>query len=217
MRKQSTQEEEEFVGLRFIHRPGTDRSGPLVILVHGRAGNAQVMWAFDRVIPPHATVVSFEAFLEDPLGGFSWWYMDSTEPVRPAIVRARERLCYAIERYVELENIRPSKRIALGFSQGSVLLSAALLTGKLALEGLGILAGVVYEGEEPPVINGHPRVLIAHGTQDEVLTVERARVGAERLKALGLDVTYVEEDVGHKVGVQGTRALKEWLAGIVGS
>ena len=217
MRQQSTQEEEEFVGLRFIHRVGTDRSGPLVILVHGRAGDAQVMWAFDRVIPSQATVVSLEAFLEDPLGGFSWWYMESTEPVRPAIVRARDRLCYAIERYIELENIRPSKRVALGFSQGAVLLSAALLTGKLPLEGLGILAGVVYEGEEPPGIKGHTRVLIAHGTQDEVLMVDRARVGAERLRALGLDVTYVEEDVGHKVGVQGTRALKEWLAEIVRS
>ena len=217
MRQQSTQEEEEFVGLRFIHRVGTDRSGPLVILVHGRAGDAQVMWAFDRVIPSQATVVSLEAFLEDPLGGFSWWYMESTEPVRPAIVRARDRLCYAIERYIELENLRPSKRVALGFSQGAVLLSAALLTGKLPLEGLGILAGVPYEGEEPPVIKGHTRVLIAHGTQDEVLIVDRARVGAERLRALGLDVTYVEEDVGHKVGVQGTRALKEWLAEIVRS
>lgn len=217
MRQQSTQEEEEFVGLRFIHRVGTDRSGPLVILVHGRAGDAQVMWAFDPVIPSQATVVSLEAFLEDPLGGFSWWYMESTEPVRPAIVRARDRLCYAIERYIELENLRPSKRVALGFSQGAVLLSAALLTGKLPLEGLGILAGVPYEGEEPPVIKGHTRVLIAHGTQDEVLIVDRARVGAERLRALGLDVTYVEEDVGHKVGVQGTRALKEWLAEIVRS
>ena len=217
MRQHSTQEEEEFVGLRFIHRVGTDRSGPIVILVHGRAGDAQVMWAFDRVIPSQATVVSLEAFLEDPLGGFSWWYMESTEPVRPAIVRARDRLCYAIERYIELENLRPSKRVALGFSQGAVLLSAALLTGKLPLEGLGILAGVPYEGEEPPVIKGHTRVLIAHGTQDEVLIVDRARVGAERLRALGLDVTYVEEDVGHKVGVQGTRALKEWLAEIVRS
>ena len=176
-----------------------------------------MMWAFDRVIPSQATVVSLEAFLEDPLGGFSWWYMESTEPVRPAIVRARDRLCYAIERYIELENLRPSKRVALGFSQGAVLLSAALLTGKLPLEGLGILAGVPYEGEEPPVIKGHTRVLIAHGTQDEVLIVDRARVGAERLRALGLDVTYVEEDVGHKVGVQGTRALKEWLAEIVRS
>jgi phospholipase/carboxylesterase len=212
MRTQSTQEEEEFVGLRFIHRAGTDRSGPLVILVHGRAGNAQVMWAFDRLIPAQATVVSFEAFLEDPLGGFSWWYMDSKDPVRPAILRARDRLCYAIERYVEIENIRPSKRVAMGFSQGSVLLSAALLTGKLSLEGLGILAGVAFEGEEPPVINGRPRILIAHGTQDEVLTVDRARAGAQRLRMLGLDVTYVEEEVGHKVGVQGTRALKEWLA-----
>jgi phospholipase/carboxylesterase len=217
MRVQSTKSEEERVGLRFIHRVGSEQTAPLVVLVHGRAGNAQVMWAFDRLIPARATVVSFEAFLPDPIGGFSWWYMDSSEPVRPAILHARDRLCTALERYLECVGCKPVTRAALGFSQGSVLLSAALLTGTLQLDGLGILAGVVYEGGESPQVLGTPSIFMAHGTQDEVLSVERARAGAERLKGLGLPLTYVEEDVGHKIGVQGTRAMKEWLGGLLGS
>lgn len=214
MRAESTPQEEERVGLRFIHRVGPDPRGALVVLVHGRAGNAQVMWAFDRLIPGDATVVSFEAFIPDPLGGFSWWLMESSEPVRPRILEARDRLCAAIERYIERRGLQPSKVAALGFSQGSVLLSAAMLTGRVRLDGLGILAGVAYESTEAPRVLGVPRVLIAHGTQDEVLPVERARASAERLRSLGLPVTYVEEDVGHKVGVQGTRAMKEWLGGV---
>lgn len=215
MRAASTAQEEERVGLRFIHRVGPDPAGALVVLVHGRAGNAQVMWAFDRLIPVSATVVSFEAFMPDPLGGFSWWLMESSEPVRPRILEARDRLCLAIERYIESKGLRPSKVAALGFSQGSVLLSAAILTGKVHLDGLAILAGVAYESAETPHVLGAPSVLIAHGTHDEVLPVERARASAERLRALGLPVTYVEEDVGHKVGVQGTRAMREWLGGVL--
>ena len=213
MRSPSTQEQEEFVGLRFIHRPAASVDAPLIVLVHGRAGNGQVMWTFERALPPDCWVVSFEAFLPDALGGFSWWEMNTTAPVRPAILRARDRLCYAIERYIELEGLRPSSKVALGFSQGSVLLSSAVLTGSLALDGLGILAGVAYEGEEAPRLLSLPQIFIAHGIQDEVLSVEKARSGAERLRALGLSVTYVEEDVGHKVGIEGTRALKEWLTG----
>lgn len=215
MRSQSTKEQEEFVGLRFIHRPAANVRAPLVFLVHGRAGNAQVMWTFERALPPDAWIVSFEAFLPDALGGFSWWEMNTTEPVRPAILRARDRLCYAIEKYIELEGLSPSAKVALGFSQGSVLISSAVLTGALTLDGFGILAGVAYEAEEPPRLSSCPKVFIAHGTQDEVLSIEKARRGADRLKTLGLAVTYVEEDVGHKVGVQGTRALKEWLAQVL--
>lgn len=211
MREVSTEEQEQYVGLRFIHRAGMAPSAPLVVLVHGRAGTAEVMWAFDRLIPPEVSVVSFQAFLPDALGGYSWWDMASPDPLEPAILRARDKFMFAFERYVELNNLRPRKTVALGFSQGSALLSASVLTGALLIDGLGVLAGFLYKGGDVPAITSNPDVFIAHGSNDEVISVAKARKGVDRLRALGLSVEYVEEEVGHKVGIQGTRALKEWL------
>lgn len=211
MREVATAEQEEYVGLRFIHRVGADPCAPLVLLVHGRAGTAEVMWAFDRLMPTGCSVVSFQAFLPDALGGFSWWDMASPDPLEPAILRARDKFMFALERYVELFNLRPRKMVALGFSQGSVLLSASVLTNALRLDGLGVLAGFLYKGGDVAALSTKPEVFIAHGSNDEVISVAKARKGVERLRNLGLTVEYVEEEVGHKVGVQGTRALKEWL------
>lgn len=217
MRNASDAPQEEYVGLRFIHRVCGDSGAPLFILVHGRAGNAEVMWAFDRLIPEHANVVSFEAFLPDPLGGVSWWDMASDKPLEPEILRARDRLHFAIERYIELLSLNPSTTIAFGFSQGSVLLSAALLTGALRLDGLAILAGFVSLVGDASLVQGAPKIFVAHGTVDEVLSVEKARKGVNRLRSSGLAVTFIEEEgVGHKVGVQGMRALKEWVNSVVG-
>lgn len=212
MRQHSDSSQEDFVGLRFIHRSCDDPSAPLIILVHGRAGNAQVMWAFDRTLPERANVVSFEAFLPDALGGFSWWDMASEKPLEPEIERARDRLHFAIERYIELFSLHPSSTIGIGFSQGSVLLSAAILTGVLQLDGLGILAGFVSRLGEPSLIRGRPEIFVAHGTADEVLSIEKARKGVNRLRSAGLKVTFIEEEgVGHKLGIQGMRGLKEWV------
>jgi phospholipase/carboxylesterase len=211
MREVSTQEQEEYVGLRFIHRAGVDPSAPLIVLVHGRAGAAEVMWAFDRLMPSGCAVVSFQAFLPDALGGFSWWDMASPDPLEPAILRARDKFMFALERYIELTNLRPRKTVALGFSQGSVLLSAAVLTDALHIDGLGVLAGFLYKGGDVSSLRTKPEVFIAHGSNDEVISVAKARRGVERLRSLGLSVEYVEEEIGHKVGIQGTRALKEWL------
>jgi phospholipase/carboxylesterase len=217
MREQSDSTQHDFIGLRFIHRLCGDVTAPLIILVHGRAGSAQVMWAFDRTLPEHANVVSFEAFLPDVLGGFSWWDMASDQPIEPEIMRARDRLHFAIERYSELFSLTPHKTIALGFSQGSVLLSASVLTGVLRLDGLGILAGFVSKVGEPGLIQARPEVFVAHGSADEVLSVEKARKGVQRLKSYGLPVTYIEEEgVGHKLGISGMRGLKEWIGKIVG-
>ena len=212
MRQQSDSMQEDFVGLKFIHRLCEDPSAPLIILVHGRAGNAQVMWAFDRTLPERAHVVSFEAFLADALGGFSWWDMASEKPLEPEILRARDRLQFAIERYIELFSLHPSLIIGVGFSQGSVLLSAAMLTGALQLDGLAILAGFVSRVGDASLIRGLPQVFVAHGTADEVLSIDKARKGVNRLRSCGLKVTFVEEEgVGHKLGIQGMKALKEWI------
>lgn len=217
MREQSDSTQEEFVGLKFIHRLCGDGAAPLILLVHGRAGSAQVMWAFDRTLPEHANVVSFEAFLPDVLGGFSWWDMASDQPMEPAIMRARDRLHFAIEKYIELFSLSPQKIIALGFSQGSVLLSASVMTGVLRLDGLGILAGFVSKVGEQGLIKGRPEVFVAHGSADEVLSVEKARKGVQRLKSYGLPVTFIEEEgVGHKLGIAGMRGLKEWVGRVLG-
>jgi predicted esterase len=171
------------------------------------------MWAFDRTLPERANVVSFQAFLPDSVGGFSWWDMTSDQPREPAIMVARDRLHYALDRYLELFSLHPRVTVAAGFSQGSVLLSAAVLTGALRLDGLGILAGFVSKVGERSSIQGSPEVFVAHGSADDVLPVEKARQGVERLRSYGLKVTYIEEaGVGHKLGIQGMRGLKEWMA-----
>jgi phospholipase/carboxylesterase len=217
MRERSDTIQEEFVGLTFIHRLCGDPTAPLIVLVHGRAGSAEVMWAFDRTLPERANIVSFQAFLADSLGGFSWWDMTSDQPLEPAIMLARDRFHFALDRYVELFSLLPSKVIAAGFSQGSVLLSAAVLTGVVRLDGLGILAGFVSNVGDQRLIQGHPEIFVAHGTADEVLSVDKARKGVERLRSYGLTVTYVEEEgVGHKLGIQGMRALKDWVSRVVG-
>jgi predicted esterase len=175
------------------------------------------MWAFDRTIPEHANVVSFQAFLPDVLGGFSWWDMASDQPLEPAILLARDRFQFALERYIELFSLHPRRVVAAGFSQGSVLLSAAMLTGAIRLDGLGILAGFVSKVGESPLIQGRPDIFVAHGASDEVLSVEKARVGVERLRSYGLAVTYIEEEgVGHKLGIQGMRGLKDWMIRVAG-
>ncbi len=212
MRHSSTSEQEHFVGLKFLYRAGSHRDSPLVVLVHGRAGTREVIWTFERSIPAAAHVVSFQAFSADRLGGFSWWDMESTEDRALAIGRATDKVSFAIERVVELFELSPRKFYAIGFSQGAVLLSTAVLTGAIGLDGLALLAGFVPKVEGEVQILKPLEVFVAHGVQDEVVRIDRARSGVEYLRDLGLSVTYVEDEVGHKVGIQGTRALREWLA-----
>lgn len=174
------------------------------------------MWTFERGIAEECHVVSFEAFLPDQLGGWSWWDMSSLGSKREAIVYAAHKFKAALVAFTNLYSLEPSKVVGLGFSQGSVLVSAAALLGLAEFDGVGILAGFVFLPSEQVELTRMPSVFIAHGTSDQTISVTKARDGAEALKRLGIAVHYVEEDVGHKVGIQGTRALKEWMSNLLG-
>jgi phospholipase/carboxylesterase len=170
------------------------------------------MWTFERVVPPSWHIVSFQAFEPDPIGGWSWWQMTENGGRRPVIHQAARRLAHAIRSFCELREITPARRIGIGFSQGGVLVSTGALEGLLDFDAVGVLAGFIVIPAEPALMNRNLKVFVAHGTEDDVIRIDRARTGVEALEALGMSVEYVEEPVKHKVGIQGTRGLGAWLA-----
>jgi predicted esterase len=174
------------------------------------------MWTFERSIPESFHVVAFEAFLHDPIGGWSWWDMTTPGSKREAIVYAAHKLRTALQGFLKHYGLKPSSLMGLGFSQGSVLVSAAVSLQLIPFDAVGVLAGFVFLPDEGVRLEKLPSVFIAHGTQDETVSVEKARRGVEALRGLGAEVQYVEEDVGHKVGIQGSRELKQWISKRIG-
>jgi phospholipase/carboxylesterase len=99
------------------------------------------------------------------------------------------------------------------------LLSVGAQLGTLPFDGFGLLAGFVVPVDQTEAKGGSEvrkvPVLIAHGTKDEVVPVEKAQEGRDALLAQGFPVTYVEDEVGHKVGVGAIRELTGWFGNIL--
>ncbi len=217
MKQYSTSQEEDAVGLRFAFRPGANSESPVVLFIHGRAGNRDVMWAFQRTIPADFAIVAFEAFTTDSIGGYSWWDMSQKGTLHEAIPHAAKRLSSAWNAFRDLKVLSPSKVIAVGFSQGAILISASAFMGDCAFDGIGLLAGFPYVDEERFNPIKIPSVFMANGTDDTIIPIERAREGRSRLESRGIFPELVEEQVGHKLGVQGMKALKQWIVDFGGS
>ena len=57
-------------------------------------------------------------------------------------------------------------------------------------------------------------VLLAHGTRDELVPVEKARQAVEQLTRAGARVDYCEDNVGHKLSATCFRSLEVFFQGI---
>jgi predicted esterase len=103
----------------------------------------------------------------------------------------------------------------MGFSQGAAMSNLLAFLHPERIRKTGILAGFVPSGLDELVarrpLAGKP-FFVAHGTKDETVPVDRARSSIEILEQAGAQVTYCEDEVGHKVSLNCLRALKDFLA-----
>lgn len=200
------------LSLEYKAELAEDKTAPLVFFVHGRAGTKDVMWTFKRVVPEGCSIIAPEAPRPDPIGGFSWWdvlaYDDITEEM---IDEGVAKLSAFIDESIAHFELKPSKIVALGFSQGSGALSLVTQRRPELFSGLGILAGFVIKDWLLHSGASLPPVFIAHGTQDKAVPLTRAEDGKKFLEELGASVTMVTDEVGHKVGSTGMKELKIWM------
>jgi phospholipase/carboxylesterase len=128
-----------------------------------------------------------------------------------------------IEALIAREKARgfPAARIVLaGFSQGGAM---ALQTGLRHPERLaGILALSCYlplrdtlATEASPANHGVP-ILMAHGTEDPVIPLHRARRSRDKLTELGYRVTWREYPMPHSVCGDEIDDISAWLRGVLG-
>ena len=70
-----------------------------------------------------------------------------------------------------------------------------------------------------PDLAGRPDlpVMITHGTQDPVISVDFARQARALLQAGGLPVTYKETPVPHTIDPRVLGDVQRWLAGVTGT
>lgn len=208
------------LGLEHKFSFSRDLKAPLVLLVHGRAGTLDVMWTFRRCLPEGCNIIAPQALLADSIGGYSWWSMTNPSDkvaLEKGVELAYDKLKLFISSSIQFYNLQPSKILALGFSQGGVLLSAYLQKQPQFFAGVALLASFVsrlkavdYERIIAIPEQSKTRIFMAHGVEDQTVTIEAAYKGRDHLKSLGFEVAFVEDPVGHKVGRQGMRALTAW-------
>jgi predicted esterase len=54
-------------------------------------------------------------------------------------------------------------------------------------------------------------IFVAHGSQDQVIPLDRARASLALLEQAGAQVAYCEDEVGHKLGSICLRGLERYL------
>jgi len=212
----------EFNNWTLRIRPSHSAHPRLLLLIHGFTGDENSMWVFTRGLSPDYWIIAPRAPHASDQGGFSWrlplnatFGMPSLEMLEPSL----EGLIKLIDKYTASVKLDASQFDMMGFSQGGVMVNLIGLLYPQRVNRMGVLAGFIPSGvdeiiAQKPMVGKN--VFVAHGTKDNTVTVERARDSIRMLEEAGAQVTYCEDEVGHKLSVKCLRALEDYLSHPVG-
>ncbi len=199
-------------------RPAKQDPRRLLLLVHGWTGDENSMWVFARNLSERYWIIAPRAPYTTSPSGYSW------RPRRPGVhdrptyddlQPAVDSLLSLIDSYAAGNHLDASQFDAMGFSQGAALISILAVLHPERVGRVGVLAGFVPRGAEHLAENQPLKgksFFVAHGTLDDLVPIDVARTSVQVLEAAGANVTYCEDEVGHKLSAKCLRALETYFS-----
>lgn len=190
--------------VHLIREPEAEPAGAL-ILNHGRGADEYDLYSLLDALDPERRLlgVTTGAPLTDvPPGGRHWYLVPRVGYPDPVTFAASYAALTGFLDELLAERGIPWERTAIGgFSMGTVMSYAvALGEGRPSPAALIACSGFVptVEGWRPQLEGRDaPSVLIHHGRNDPVISVEFARRARALLEAAELPVDYIETEAGH--------------------
>lgn len=183
---------------------------PLLIALHGRGATSTDLLPLGELVAPGFSCVFPDAPRpwpkDGPTYGLCWYESGRDRPAEIAESRARLTATIAAARAA----LSSGPVVLLGFSQGALMTLDTGLREPPPAALLVALSGYLDEDLGSPA---SPPTMIAHGTHDDVVPVEKGREAADRLKKRGVPVTYVELPIGHEVPASVVRKVAAFIAG----
>ena len=190
----------------------------LLVLLHGWTGDENSMWIFTRGLSPDYWMMAPRGPHAAESGGFSWRPLQLSTfgmPSLETLLPAAEGLIKLIDEYSASVKLDALQFDLMGFSQGAAMTNLMGILYPHRIRKMGVLAGFVPAGLDE-LIQQKPlagkKVFVAHGTQDQMIPIDRARASMDLLEQAGAQVIYCEDEVGHKLSANCLRALESYLS-----
>ncbi|HEV7943065.1 MAG TPA: phospholipase [Solirubrobacteraceae bacterium] len=209
--------------LTVAERPSLGQAQGLLVLHHGRGSDEHDLIGLADVLDPRRRL--HVAAPRAPLQLTGWhgnhWYLVPRvgHPDHDTFHAARAALAQLHDELWQRTGISPAQTVLGGFSMGSAMSYALGLSAERpAPAGVLIFSGFIpaVDDWQPSIADRQEmRAFIAHGRQDQVISVELARSARDRLALGGIEVSYHESDVAHQIDPTHLPLAADWLAATI--
>lgn len=199
-----------------IRPPKNPGSARLMVLIHGRTGDENVMWVFTNRLPGNYWLIAPRGIYPTPEGGYGWLRPPAgIEAEFSQYLPATEHIQSILAEWSQTSGVDVSHPDLMGFSQGAALCFAMNILHPDQVGRTAGISGFVPRGAEA-FTRDHSlagkEIFIAHGSQDDIVPVRYAQEAVQFFEQAGAHTTYCEAEVGHKLSIHCLQALRTFFA-----
>ena len=202
--------------LSFISSSPEDDSLSLgvIFLLHGFGANMRDLVDIAPMINQKDFIYIFPNAPFEINSGFnqkaySWFDFDNLNEIK----ESEKILENTIEESLGLFNIDKDKIYLGGFSQGGMMTMHADIIHQNLFSGLLILSSTIISQIDLNIdLSLNPRVFLAHGTNDSIISINQGQETHRKLTNKGLNVEYHEYKMGHQIIEKEIIDIKSWLS-----
>lgn len=208
--------------LVHVVREAAGKPEGALVLLHGRGADEHDLGPVLDVLDPDRRLVGLTPGApiqpHPSAGGGRWWYQVPRvgHPDPRTFHATYAQLTAFLDDWLAERGIEWSQTIIGGFSMGCVMSYATGLgSGRPSPSGILAMSGFIptVDGWEPELESRRGlAVLITHGADDPVISVDFARDARPRLEAAGLAVSYHEHGGGHHLDPRTLPLMAAWVA-----
>ena len=207
--------------LDFLIRRGdkSNEKAGCIFMFHGYGSNKEDLFSLEQYLPSSQTIISLEAPLRLPFGGFSWFDIDYSDVIEnnldkryKEINESIENLLNNIDIHIENENLNKDDITLLGFSQGGSICWKLGLDYSERFRRVIPISSFIHPSYLNEDLDYYRELLIysSHGTQDEVIPINLVEDYIESLSKKN-KLIFEKFESGHTISQRNLINLINWI------
>ena len=187
---------------RVQHPPSQSNEPRVMLLLHGYQGNENVMWTLTTRLPKNYLLIAPRAPIKKGDGQYIWHEISPQWPNLQTYQALTDQLLSRVTQWLDEQDIKTTKFDVMGFSQGAVMAYALAILYPESINRVAALAGFLphtWHEQIDSISLQNKSFFIAHGTQDQIIPIKKARQAASWLEEKGAQVAFCEAEIGHKI------------------
>ena len=197
----------------------TNEKSGSIFMFHGYGSNKEDLFSLEQYLPQSHTIISLEAPLKLPFGGFSWFDIDYSDVIENNLDKRYKEinesingLLNNIDKHIETENLNESDVSILGFSQGGSICWKLGLDFSDRFRRVIPLSSFIHPSYLNEDLNDYKDLEIysSHGTLDEVIPISLVEKYIESL-AKNNNLVFDRFEAGHTISQMNLLSLIKWI------